>query len=113
MQRAADWYYNHLGGQVPIIIMAGRSEPLSSAAPSPMKQAALGVFPSGPDGDAELHALLDGTDGLLNNLRLEEICRPTSPAPGSVQVGIGMHLLGRVACQSHACVLRPVPRQAQ
>ena len=113
MQRAANWYYSHLGGQVPIIIMAGRCEPLSSATPSPMKQAALSIPPAGSDGDTELDALLDGTDGLLDSLRLEEICRPTSPAPGSVQVGIGMHLLGRVACQSRACVLRPVPRQAQ
>ena len=88
MQRAADWYYSHLGGQVPIIILAGRSEPLSSAAPSPTKQVPLHIAAAGPDGDADLDALLDGTDGLLDSLRLEELCRPSSPAPGDVQVGI-------------------------
>ena len=94
VQRAADWYYSHLGGQVPIIILAGRSEPLSSAAPSPVKQGPLRIAPAGPDGDAELDALLGGTDGLLDSLRLEEPCRPTSPAPGNVQVG-SWHALAR------------------
>lgn len=73
---------------MPIIILAGKSEPLSSAAPSPVKQAPLRIAPAGPDGDAELDALLNQTDGLLDSLRLEELGRPTSPAPGDVQVGI-------------------------